>query len=778
MQVNKKTKYKIFHPAPKLPKLSNNAIELVFARGLVTLFLPLVDGDDGTAFRVHKAQKPPPQRVSTAAGTGGGGAYSCLRRSGKVANDGKIRSNGTKQRESFICPKKHPAGAAPHCVPIRTTLKFLVSFMVSRFATMVGPSSASGRREVRIAVVGDGATGKSTLIAAMASESFPKSVPPVLPPTRLPRNLFPDSVPLTLIDTPSSLAKQGTRNEELKLADTVVLTYACDEPVSFERVTTYWLPELHKLEVKAPVIVVGCKLDLRDENQLVSLESLTTHIMKQFTEVVTCVECSAATLYQVPQVFYFAQKAVLHPVDPLFDYERHALTDRCVRALRRIFVLCDHDMDGALNDEELNEFQVRCFNAPLQPFEVANIKTIVEQKVPEGVNSIGLTFPGFIYVHNLFLKKGRTETLWAVLRKFEYDNDLKLRDDFLPVPSKQASDQSVELTSEAVEFLNGIFRLLDTDKDRYLRPAEVDKLFDIAPESPWNDAPYKDAAEKTDMGYISLNGFLSQWALMTLLDPKRSLANLIYIGYNGNPAEALRVTRRRSVDRKKQTTERNVFQCYVFGSKHAGKSALMYSLLGRPFSNNYTPTTVEQYAANVIELKGVTRKILILREIPEDGLLQFLSNQDCLAACDVAVFVYDSSDEYSWKKSRDLLEKVVRQGELTGYRTPCLLIAAKDDLAPVPRTVLDSVKVTQALGIKAPIHVSMKLGDSSNVYNKIVNAAEHPHLSIPETETARRKKQHNQLLHHSLIFALVGAAMAVAGLTACRVRAVKKNTAA
>ncbi|RZB85368.1 mitochondrial Rho GTPase 2-like isoform X1 [Glycine soja] len=650
--------------------------------------------------------------------------------------------------------------------------------MVSRFATMVGPSSASGRREVRIAVVGDGATGKSTLIAAMASESFPKSVPPVLPPTRLPRNLFPDSVPLTLIDTPSSLAKQGTRNEELKLADTVVLTYACDEPVSFERVTTYWLPELHKLEVKAPVIVVGCKLDLRDENQLVSLESLTTHIMKQFTEVVTCVECSAATLYQVPQVFYFAQKAVLHPVDPLFDYERHALTDRCVRALRRIFVLCDHDMDGALNDEELNEFQVRCFNAPLQPFEVANIKTIVEQKVPEGVNSIGLTFPGFIYVHNLFLKKGRTETLWAVLRKFEYDNDLKLRDDFLPVPSKQASDQSVELTSEAVEFLNGIFRLLDTDKDRYLRPAEVDKLFDIAPESPWNDAPYKDAAEKTDMGYISLNGFLSQWALMTLLDPKRSLANLIYIGYNGNPAEALCVTRRRSVDRKKQTTERNVFQCYVFGSKHAGKSALMYSLLGRPFSNNYTPTTVEQYAANVIELKGVTRKILILREIPEDGLLQFLSNQDCLAACDVAVFVYDSSDEYSWKKSRDLLEKVVRQGELTGYRTPCLLIAAKDDLAPVPRTVLDSVKVTQALGIKAPIHVSMKLGDSSNVYNKIVNAAEHPHLSIPETETARRKKQHNQLLHHSLIFALVGAAMAVAGLTACRVRAVKKNTAA
>lgn len=79
----------------------------------------------------------------------------------------------------------------------------------------------------------------------------------------------------------------------------------------------------------------------------------------------------------------------------------------------------------------------------MQPSEIAKVKTIVQQKVPDGVNSIGLTFPGFIYVHNMFLKKGRTETLWAVLRKFGYDNDLKLRDDFFPVPSMHASDQVI-----------------------------------------------------------------------------------------------------------------------------------------------------------------------------------------------------------------------------------------------------------------------------------------------------------------------------------------------
>jgi Ras family protein T1 len=45
-------------------------------------------------------------------------------------------------------------------------------------------------------------------------------------------------------------------------------------------------------------------------------------------------------------------------VDPLFDYDTNSLTDRCVRALRRIFNLFDYNMDGTLTDQEVNEFQV------------------------------------------------------------------------------------------------------------------------------------------------------------------------------------------------------------------------------------------------------------------------------------------------------------------------------------------------------------------------------------------------------------------------------------
>lgn len=78
-------------------------------------------------------------------------------------------------------------------------------------------------------------------------------------------------------------------------------------------------------------------------------------------------------LLQVAEVFYYAQKAILHPTAPLFDQETQTLKPRCVRALKRIFILCDHDRDGALNDPELNDFQVSQFDLSFSP--VVNMYT-------------------------------------------------------------------------------------------------------------------------------------------------------------------------------------------------------------------------------------------------------------------------------------------------------------------------------------------------------------------------------------------------------------------
>uniref|UniRef100_A0A5B7A3M3 Mitochondrial Rho GTPase n=1 Tax=Davidia involucrata TaxID=16924 RepID=A0A5B7A3M3_DAVIN len=646
---------------------------------------------------------------------------------------------------------------------------------------MVGRGSAAkaksgGPPGVRIVVAGDRGSGKSSLIVTAATETFRANVPPLLPPTRLRDDLYPDRVPVTIIDTSSSVETRGILAEELKRADAVVLTYACDQPATLDRLSTFWLPELRRLEVRVPVIVVGCKLDLRDEQQPGSLEQVMSPIMQQFREIETCIECSAFSHIQIPEVFYYAQKAVLHPTGPLFDQEAQTLKPRCVRALKRIFILCDHDRDGALSDAELNDFQVKCFNAPLQPSEIVGVKRVVQEKLPEGVNDRGLTLTGFLFLHALFIEKGRLETTWTVLRKFGYNNDIRLSNDQLPSPIRRGPDQSVELTNEAVEFLRGIFFLFDIDGDGALRLPEIEDLFSTAPESPWSEAPYKDAAEKNALGGLSIDGFLSEWALMTLLDPIRCVEYLIYIGYTGDPSSAIRVTRRRRLDRKKQQSERNVFQCFVFGPKEAGKSALLNSFIGRYFSDVYTSTTDERYAVNVVDQLGGTKKTLVLREIPEDdGVRKLLSMKESLAACDIAVFVHDSSDESSWKRATELLLEVASHGEMTGYEVPCLIVAAKDDLDPHLTAIQDSTRVSQDMGVEAPIPISTKLGDFNSVFRRIVSAAEHPHLSIPETEAGRTRKQFHRLINRSLMVVSVGAAAAIVGLAAYRVYAARKN---
>lgn len=108
-------------------------------------------------------------------------------------------------------------------------------------------------------------------------------------------NLWLISYDLSIISTDN----KSKLYEELKRADAVLLTYACDQPMTLNRLTSYWLNELRQLEVKAPVILVGCKLDLRDDHHPMSMEDIVAPIMKQFREIETCIECSAATLLQV-----------------------------------------------------------------------------------------------------------------------------------------------------------------------------------------------------------------------------------------------------------------------------------------------------------------------------------------------------------------------------------------------------------------------------------------------------------------------------------------------
>lgn len=60
--------------------------------------------------------------------------------------------------------------------------------------------------------------------------------------------------------------------------------------------------------------------------------------MEEFPEVETCVECSAKTLHNISEMFYYAQKAVLHPWAPLYIIEDQDVSD--LSPVNMAFISC------------------------------------------------------------------------------------------------------------------------------------------------------------------------------------------------------------------------------------------------------------------------------------------------------------------------------------------------------------------------------------------------------------------------------------------------------
>lgn len=255
---------------------------------------------------------------------------------------------------------------------------------------------------------------------------------------------------------------------------------------------------------------------------------------------------------------------------------------------------------------------------------------------------------------------------------------------------------------------------------------------------------------------------------MTLLEPQKSSASLVYLGYPGDTLTAFQLTRRRKYDQKKQRLQRGVIQCFVFGPRKSGKSAILDALIGRPYIDSYEPTKGDRCAVNKIGIAGGTTKTLVMREISEDSVSAFLENKEALAPCNVAAFVYDSSSEESLKRAAELLEQVAVHGECFGYEVPCVLIAAKDDEESNPSCITNSARICTTMGLETPIPVSLKLGDNNNLFRRIVEAAQRPHLSIPETEVGKSTKQHRHQIQRSVGFAILGATLIVGGITLYR----------
>ncbi|CAK9828451.1 Mitochondrial Rho GTPase [Anthophora retusa] len=539
------------------------------------------------------------------------------------------------------------------------------------------------RRNVRILLIGDRGVGKTSLILSLVSEEYAEDVPCKAEEITIPADVTPEQVPTHIVDYSAAEQTEDQLTDEIQKAHVICVVYSVVDEDTLDRAATYWLPLIRRCSSnnRCPVVLVGNKIDLVDYSTIEAVYP----IMKEFTEIESCIECSAKTLQNVSETFYYAQKAVLHPTTPLYNYDNQELTEECKIALQRIFKICDLDNDGLLNDMELNAFQQWCFNTPLQPQVLEDVKAVLSKNIQDGVCNGCVTMKGFMYLQCLFIQRGRNETTWAVLRKFGYDNELQMSKEYIYPPLKVPAGCTSELSHKGQEFLTLLFMQHDRDRDGALSPLEMESLFSRCLVPPWGEE-YKYTVPTNEKGWITFQGYMCQWALLTLTNVRKTLEYMAYLGYNmyNNECQtnAIVVTREKKLDLAKKQSSRNVYCCHVIGPKSSGKTTLCRTFIDpklEKLTDEVVPSS-SHVTVNTVHVYG-QEKTIILRDINIHNVQDALTPAEI--QCDAAALVYDASNPKSFQYIARIYIKYFADSKI-----PVLIVANKNDLSEVKQEYL------------------------------------------------------------------------------------------
>ncbi|KAG0678682.1 GTP-binding protein Rho1 [Kluyveromyces marxianus] len=178
---------------------------------------------------------------------------------------------------------------------------------------------ASIRR--KLVIVGDGACGKTCLLIVFAKGKFPQVyVPTVFDNYVADVEVDGRRVELALWDTAGQEDYDRLRPLSYPDSNVVLICYSIDLPDSLENVMEKWISEVLHFCQGVPIILVGCKADLRNDPQVVEelrAQGLEPVSQAQAQEVadqigaVDYIECSAKTGYGVREVFEAATRASL-----------------------------------------------------------------------------------------------------------------------------------------------------------------------------------------------------------------------------------------------------------------------------------------------------------------------------------------------------------------------------------------------------------------------------------------------------------------------------------
>jgi len=123
-----------------------------------------------------------------------------------------------------------------------------------------------GDVRVKLVAVGDGAVGKTSLLIAFAKGTFPETyIPTVFENYTTQMDHSGKKVLLHLWDTAGQEDYDRLRPLSYPGADIVLLCFSLVTEASFETIKDKWFPEVDHYVKNVPTILVGTKVDLRDE---------------------------------------------------------------------------------------------------------------------------------------------------------------------------------------------------------------------------------------------------------------------------------------------------------------------------------------------------------------------------------------------------------------------------------------------------------------------------------------------------------------------------------
>ncbi|XP_072103869.1 rho-related GTP-binding protein RhoF [Mobula birostris] len=179
----------------------------------------------------------------------------------------------------------------------------------------------AGGKELKIVIVGDGGCGKTSLLMVFAKGDFPEQYAPSVFEKYVTDIIIRNKkVTLTLYDTAGQEDYDRLRPLSYQDTNVILICYDVTNPTSFENVRIKWVPEVNHFCQEVPILLIGCKTDLRmDKERLRRLraaqqEPITYNQGEETAQQIKAVmylECSAKFRENIEDIFKEASTAAL-----------------------------------------------------------------------------------------------------------------------------------------------------------------------------------------------------------------------------------------------------------------------------------------------------------------------------------------------------------------------------------------------------------------------------------------------------------------------------------